>query len=187
VDCGLPWSKEAVHAAVKRGNRVSAMTLEAIPTIKDEVDYQIKAGFMKLVPWDDIKDDPQKKLRISPIAVKPESGRWGRVLLDLSFPVKIVNKVIQNPVNEETVKLAPHQTIHKMVKVMNRQVAYVAFSPTDKPIYMSLWGASDGLWWLSVKPKDAWNFCYLYPTEPGEPLMIVAPQDEAQMGWTESP
>jgi hypothetical protein len=50
VDCGPPWSKEAARVAAKRGNHVSAITLEAITTIKDDVDYQIKAGFMKLLP-----------------------------------------------------------------------------------------------------------------------------------------
>jgi hypothetical protein len=38
VDCGPPWSNEAVHAALKIGNRVSAMKPEAITTIKDAVD-----------------------------------------------------------------------------------------------------------------------------------------------------
>jgi hypothetical protein len=50
------------------------MAPEEITTIKDDVDYQIKAGFTKLVPWDEIKDDPPKNLKISPVAVKPELG-----------------------------------------------------------------------------------------------------------------
>jgi hypothetical protein len=76
--------------------------------------------------------------------------------------------------------------MRQMGKVLNHQVAFMAFAPTNKPIYMSLWDASDGFWRLSAKAKYSWNFCYLYPTEPGEPLMIVAPH-AAQMGWTESP
>jgi hypothetical protein len=76
------------------------MTPEEITTIKDDADYLFKAGFIKLVPCEDIKDDPPENLNISQVAVKPAPGRWGRCLLETSFPVNIGSEVIQNSFNE---------------------------------------------------------------------------------------
>jgi hypothetical protein len=134
VDCVDPWSRQAIEESIKRGNRVSATTKKVIDLIKSDVDYQIKAGFTKLVPWETIKDDPPENLKISPVAVIFYKERRGRILVDLSFQVKLVNKIIQQSVNKTTSQQAPLESIDQLGKVMNRMVGYMAWAPNDKPV-----------------------------------------------------
>jgi hypothetical protein len=39
---------------------------------------------------------------------------------------------------------------------------------------------------MIVAEEERWNFCYVLPTPPGDPIQIVVPS-ALQMGWTESP
>ena len=48
---------------------------------------QETAGFCKVVLWTDLKKLRPKNLKISPVAVVPQVGRRGRIILDLSFPI----------------------------------------------------------------------------------------------------
>jgi hypothetical protein len=134
VDCGDPWSRQAIEESIKRGNHVSATTKEAIDLIKSDVDCQIKAGLTKLIPWETIKDDPPYNLKISPVEVIFYKERRGRILMDLSFPVKLGNKIIQQSVNETTRQQAPLESLDQLGKVMNRMVGYMAWAPNDKPV-----------------------------------------------------
>jgi hypothetical protein len=49
VDCGTPWSREALIEALKYGNHPSAETPEAHALIESEVEYQVQAGFGKIM------------------------------------------------------------------------------------------------------------------------------------------
>jgi hypothetical protein len=133
VDCGDPWSRQAIEESIKRGNHVSATTKEAIDLIKTDVDYQIKAGFTKLIPWETIKDDPPENLKISPVAVIFYKERRGRIIMDLSFPVKLGNKIIQQSVNETTRQQAPLEFLDQLGKVMNRMVSCMTWAPNERP------------------------------------------------------
>ena len=48
VDCGAPWSEEALAAAVERGPHKGALSEEAIQLVHDDVEYQVKAGFAEI-------------------------------------------------------------------------------------------------------------------------------------------
>jgi hypothetical protein len=152
VDCGNPWSRQAIEESIKRGNHVSETTKEAIDLIKSDVDYQIKAGFTKLIPWETIKDDLPENLKISPVAVIFYKERRGRILMDLYFPVKLGNKIIQQSVNEMTLQKAPLESLDQLGKVMNRMVGYMAWAPNDKPVRFAVWDISDGFWRVCVDP-----------------------------------
>jgi hypothetical protein len=91
---------QAIEEAIRRGNHVSANTQEAIDLIRSDVDYQVKADFTKLILWDSIKDNPLANLKLSPVAVIFYKDRIVRILMDLSFPVKLGTKIIQKSVNE---------------------------------------------------------------------------------------
>ena len=84
--CGSPWTETAINAAVARGPHTSALTPEARDLIEEEMHYQIRAGFSEIVLWSDIRTRLPQHLKVSPIAVIPQVGRRGRLLLDLSFP-----------------------------------------------------------------------------------------------------
>jgi hypothetical protein len=51
---------------------------------------------------------------------------------------------------------------------------------------MAKWDIKDGFWRLDAQAGDKWNFAYVLPQAPGEPLKIVVPSS-LQMGWVESP
>ena len=58
VKMGRHWTMEEIHAAVERGNHVSARSPEAIAAYQDEISEKIKKGHARVVLWDDIKNNP---------------------------------------------------------------------------------------------------------------------------------
>jgi hypothetical protein len=87
VDYGPDWSWEVVEAAIARGPHPTASTPDAIALFKDDIAYQCKAGFCKVMLWEDLKRLHPQNLKKLPVAVVPQVGRQGRIILDLSFPV----------------------------------------------------------------------------------------------------
>jgi hypothetical protein len=85
ANTGRPWTKEEMQAAIDRGPHVSALDPEAIEQLQQEVQDKVKKGQARLVLWDEIKKDPPKELKISPIAMIPHKSRKFRAILDLSF------------------------------------------------------------------------------------------------------
>jgi len=87
VDCGPDWSWDVVEAAIARGPHPTAATPKSIALFKEDIAYQVKAGFCKVMLWKYLQCLRPHNLKISPVAVVPQSGRHGRIILDLSFPV----------------------------------------------------------------------------------------------------
>ncbi len=56
----------------------------------------------------------------------------------------------------------------------------------DNKIFMAKWDIKDGFWRLNANAGDKWNFSYVLPQPPGEPVKIVI-LTSLQMGWVESP
>ena len=75
VDCGEDWTREQIYAAIKKGPHQSARTPEAIQLFKEDIDYQVKAGFARIVDWNTIKDNPLAQLKVSPVAAVPQTNR----------------------------------------------------------------------------------------------------------------
>jgi hypothetical protein len=111
VDCGPDWSWADIEAAVSRGPHPTARTPAAFALFADDIAYQVKAGFCLVMSWEDMKHLRPKNLKISPVALVPQVGRRGRIILDLSFPVyQDVNGVVtitQESVNKTTVLTTP--------------------------------------------------------------------------------
>ena len=45
-----------------------------IALVHEDIDYQAKARFTKVVYWDEIKDNVPAHFKVSPVAVNPEQG-----------------------------------------------------------------------------------------------------------------
>jgi hypothetical protein len=88
VDCGDEWSREAVELALARGPHPTAIAPDAVSLVLKDIGYQVKAGFTEVVFWDEIRNDLPAHFKVSPVAVIPQVGRRGRIILDLSFPVR---------------------------------------------------------------------------------------------------
>jgi hypothetical protein len=87
MDCGPDWEWDAVLAAVARGPHYSAMESKNIKLVHEDVQYQVDAVFLKIVLWEDLKRLKPHTLKISPLAVIPQKNHWGRLILDISFPM----------------------------------------------------------------------------------------------------
>jgi hypothetical protein len=84
VDCSPDWSWEVIEVVVAHGPHPTASTPDAIALFKEDIAYRVKAGFCKVMLWEDIKRLRPTNLKISPVAVVPQVGRRGRIILD--FP-----------------------------------------------------------------------------------------------------
>eukprot|EP00957_Ditylum_brightwellii_P075019 5701424-Ditylum_brightwellii.AAC.1 len=60
---------------------------DAMHLIHEDVQYQVEAGFCEVHKWEDLRYRWPEYLKISPVAVVPQTGRRGCIILDLSFPV----------------------------------------------------------------------------------------------------
>ena len=53
-------------------------------------------------------------------------------------------------------------------------------------VFMAKFDIKDGFWRLDCTAGEEWNFTYVMPQAPEEPLQLVVP-NSLQMGWVESP
>jgi hypothetical protein len=196
VDCGAPWSMEAITTSVERGAHPTARTPEGMQLVHEDVEYQVLAGFSEVVLWDDIKHHLPTHFKISPVAVVPQPNRRGRIILDLSVPVHRKNKstrrkhrmgdIIQASVNDTMVKLAPMEAVKAIGQVLPNLFKFMADTPPEEVIVFSKIDLSDGFWRMIVAEDSKWNFCYVMPDPDSSPTRIVVPS-ALQMGWAESP
>ncbi len=190
VDCGRPWSKDEILAAIRRGAHETACEPEARAYLLAQTQEKVKEGFAKLIRLRDIIDDLPKNLKISPVAMATHKSRTYRVIMDLSFALRYKGKHIQS-VNETTALLAPQKAMAELGQVIRRIICFLAenFDP-EKPFKFTKIDIKDGFWRMVVAPEDAWHFCYtIPPASDDEDLLdrlIVVPSS-LQMGWRESP
>jgi hypothetical protein len=133
VDCGPDWSWDTIKAAIERGPHPTACTSDAHDLFKEDITYQVTAGFSKVMLWEDVKRLHPANLKISPVALIPQEGRRGRIMLDLSFPIyQDINGVVtvmQESVHSTTVLLAPSTPVKKIGKMLPRLLHYMRDTP----------------------------------------------------------
>ena len=190
VDCGQDWSWDVIEAAVERGPHPTACTPTAHSLFREDIAYQVLAGFCKVMLWEDVKRIRPRNLKISPVALIPQEGRRGRIILDLSFPVyQEVDGVFtatQASVNDTTTLSAPSIPVKEIGKVLPRLLQYMHDTPRGVHVLFTKLDISDGFWRLVVRNEDAFNFAYVLPQPSQEPVRLVIPA-AVQMGWVESP
>ncbi len=190
VDCGPDWTWSDIEAAGSRGPHPTAHTPAAFALFAEDIAYQVKAGFCLVMSWEDIKHLRPTNLKILPVALVPQVGRRGRIILDLSFPVyQDVNGVItitQKSVYETTVLTATTIPVKEIGKVLPWLLQYMHDTPTGLHILFSKLDISDGFWCLTINAQDCFNFASVLPQPAGEPLQLVIPA-AVQIGWIKSP
>jgi hypothetical protein len=172
--------------AVARGPHRSALSPEAIAHFKAEATEKVRTKQAQLVRWEDIKDNPPKELKISPIAAIPHKSKDFHSILDLSFCLRLKNGGVLASVNNTTEKMAPAGAIDQIGKCLSQIIH--AFAETDEgaKIFMAKWDIKDGFWRMDCATGEEWNFAYVFPQEDGMPTTLVIPTS-LQMGWVESP
>ncbi len=179
VDCGLDWDWVVIKVAVARGPHPTATTPDAIALFKEDIAYQVKAGFSWVMLWEDLQRLRPTNLKILPVAVVLQTGRQGCIILDLSFPVyQEVDGVVtatQESVNSTTVIKSPSIPVKEIGKVLPRMLQYMRDTPEGLHILFSKLDISDGFWRLIIQEYDRYNFAYVLPQEASEPCWIVIP------------
>jgi hypothetical protein len=183
---GQPWTKEEMWEAVARGPHQSALSPDALQHFATEAEQKVRMGQAKLVLWDDIKDNPPRQLKISPIAAIPHKSKAYRSILDLSFRLRLTSGGIRTSVNDTTEKTAPAGAIDQIGECLARIIHAFAGADEDAKIFMAKWDIKDGFWRMDCEAGEEWNFAYVLPQEAGKPTTLVVPTS-LQMGWVESP
>ena len=186
TDTGKQWTPSQMQAAIDRGPHISALDPNAITQLHEEVQQKVANGQARIVNWDDIKDDPPAELKISPLAMIPHKSRLFRAILDLSFPVRLVDGSIVPSVNAGTTKTAPRGAINQIGHSLQRIIHAFATADPQAKIFMAKWDIKDGFWRLDCEQGQEWNFCYVLPSLTAGPIQLVVPTS-LQMGWIESP
>ena len=125
--------------AVERGPHRSATTMEALTHFAEEIKEKLCTNQARLVPWDDIKDNPPAQLKISPIAAIPHKSKAFRSILDLSFRLRLKNGGVLAAVNDTTVKSAPKGAIDQIGEFLSRIVHAFAEASKDAKLFMAKW------------------------------------------------
>ena len=125
-------------------------------------------------------------LKISPVAVVPQTNRRDHIILDLSFAVRVRQEIIQQAVNTTTTQTSHPHALDFLGSKMPRILNFMAHAPSGLPVYQSKYNASDGFWKMVVAAGSEWNFAYVLPQEEGQPVKLVVP-NALHMGWKESP
>ena len=183
---GKPWTKEQMEEAIARGPHVSALEKDAMEQLEKEVYAKEKKKQCKVVLWDDIKDNPPKELKVSPIAMIPHKSRLYRAILDLSFSLRLKNGTMLAAVNESSEKTAPGGAIDQLGFSLARIIHAFAEAGPDEKVFVAKWDIKDGFWRLDCATGEEWNFAYVLPQPDGAPIKLVVPTS-LQMGWIESP
>jgi len=74
VDCGEPWTREHLEAAILQRTHISAKSTEAATCLQEEALEKVKQGYVEIMNWDDIKENPQPNLKISLLAAVPHKS-----------------------------------------------------------------------------------------------------------------
>ena len=188
VDCGEQWSKQRIEAAIAKGAHASAEAPGAAEACRKEALERVADGSCRLVTWKDIENNIPPNLKVSPIAAVPHKSRIYRMILDLSYQIKVNGKKLKS-VNETSDKdLAPQHAMYELGNVIPRLIWAMATSrDTSTPFLFTKVDLKDGYWRMCVNSDDAWNFAYVLPGgHPNDPIQLVIPE-ALQMGWGESP
>ena len=116
----------------------------------------------------------------------PHKYRKYRAILDLSFELRLAGYALLL-VNKATEHMALVEAMDQIGTVLPRITEALAAAPIEEgPIMFSKLDIKDEFWRMTCAEGEEWNFTYVLPNNPGEPIQTVVPS-ALQMGWAESP
>jgi hypothetical protein len=124
-------------------------------------------------------------MKVLPIPAIPHKSKAFRSILDLSFSLRLSIGSVRQSVNDTTTKIAPRHAISQLGHSL-QWIIHAFAEVEDNELFMAKWNIKDGFWRLDGQDGEEWNFAYVLPQPPLEPVQIVVPTS-LQMGWVESP
>jgi hypothetical protein len=183
---GKPWTRADINEAIKQGPHQPALSPEAIQHLAEEIKEKIRTNQARVIEWDTIKDNPPPGLKISPIAAIPHKSKAFWSILDLSFQLRLRNGGFLDAVNDITEKMALGGAIDQTEECLTCIIHAFAKANDNNRIFMSNWDVKDRFWRMNWRAGEEWNFTYVLPQPPGEPVQLVV-LTLLQIGWVESP
>ena len=192
TSCGEPWPSEVVEQALATGPHVSALTESGAKLLWEDIQYQVDAGFVRILTEQQLRDERSPKLKVSRVAVVPQENRRDRIILNLSAEVKFP-RTRRRParthpsVNASTVP-ADDQTAVKRLGQTGKALLLYAFEtdPTWEICWLKM-DLSDGFWRMIVQAGKEQNFVFEMPPHPTRCGRHFVVPSALQMGWTNSP
>ncbi len=181
TDCGPDWSRAAVEAAKAAGPHVSALLPENVTLMWEDIEYQVKAGFVTLVTETELfADEGPPNLKISRVAVVPQVNRRGRIILNLSADVRSgppnkrrrPNRLkkpdcpappLQVSVNATTVPAADQEAVLGLGRALPSLLRFMFDVPPDWEVEWQKVDLSDGFWRMIVQRGTEHNFVFQMP------------------------
>ena len=115
-----------------------------------ETAEKVAAGQARVVFWDDIKHNPPRQLKVSPLAMVPHKSRKWRTILDMSFRLRLSPGELVPSVNKNTSRTAPRGSIEP-----------------DEKVFAAKFDIKDGFLRLDCEEGEEWNFAFVLPRRPG--------------------
>jgi hypothetical protein len=162
-----------------------SLSPKAIAHFKAKSKEKVMAGQAQIIVWDDIKDNPPPKLKVSPITAIPHKSKDFQSILDLLFWLRLRNGGFLDSVNDTTIESAPKGALNQLGHALSRIIHAFAEADEDAKIFMAKWDIKDSFWHMDCKAREEWNFAYVLPQEPNKPTKLIVPTP-LQMGWVES-
>jgi hypothetical protein len=141
---GCPWTKEQRWEAVEWVPHCSALTPDAIAHFAAEVAEKVRTNQAQIVQWEDIKENPQKEVKISPIAAISHKLKAYQSILDLSFWLSLKSGRDLLAVNNTTEKTAPKGAIDQIGESLLCIIHAFSEVNEDAIFFMVKWDIKDG-------------------------------------------
>jgi hypothetical protein len=167
-----PWPLAKKIQALNRGLYASA--INHVEFLRDEF-----VNMTDKVQWVVLPDRlvlNQTNLRLSPLGVVPQRDRRPRTISEYSLFM----------VNEDTVDLAPAESMQFGRALWIILNAIARANPTLGPVYLSKVDIADGFYPIRVRSTDVAKLGVLLPTRSGEEPLVAFPL-ALPMGWSQSP
>ena len=198
TQCGPDWPETVIRRACEIGPHVSALTPENVALIWSEIEYQLAARFVRKVTEKELFSlIGIKPIKVSRLAVVPQTNRRGRLILNLSADVdmgrvKVKGKRRLRPwvhpsVNETTTPAEDQAAVQALGKARPALFRFMFDVPCTWEIKWQKVDLSDGFWRLIVEAGQEYNFVFQLPRRPGDTTTHYIVPSSSQMGWKNSP
>jgi hypothetical protein len=133
VDCGKSWSRQRIKAAIAKGAHGGVEAPGAADACRAEALKRVAAGSCRLINWVNIRNDIPPNLKVSPIAAVPHKSRLYRMILDLSYQIKINGKKLQSVNDTSDKSLAPQHAMYELGNVIHDSFGQCQCPTTTSP------------------------------------------------------
>jgi hypothetical protein len=154
-------------------------------------------GFVRILTEEELKAELPENLKISRVAIVPQTDRRGRIILNLSADVELPSyrpkgkrrRVTERhpSVNETTVPAADQSGVEALGSARPAILKFMFETDCEWEIDWQKVDLSDGFWRMIVAHGEEYNFVFQMPRRPGDTVTHFVVPGALQMGWKNSP